>query len=129
MTNDNYYRILSINNFLFIVVFFKGSNYCNISGPAIRLRRMLSHVLSDIFIVNNTHHIIITIYAWRLKRGKKIRNRSVNANNASRGLNDGILNHLNPPSDVFCMWRARSVLTRRGEQNVNRRLKSADIRW
>lgn len=26
------------------------------------------------------------------------------------GLNDGILNHLNPPSDVFCMWRARRVL-------------------
>jgi len=46
------------------------------------------------------------------------------------GLNDGILNHLNPPSDVFCMvCGGRRIFPRQGVQNVNRRLKSVDIRW
>lgn len=46
------------------------------------------------------------------------------------GLNDGILNHLNPPSDVFCTVRGgRRIFPRQGGQNVNRCLKSVDIRW
>jgi hypothetical protein len=41
------------------------------------------------------------------------------------GLNDGILNHLNPPSDVFCTVCGG----RQGGQNVSRCLKSVNIRW
>jgi len=78
MTNNNYYYIgiRSMNN-IFIAVFFKGFNYYNIGGPAIRLRRMFYSIYlsSIIHIIYNN----IYIYIRRLKQGKKIRNRSVNA--------------------------------------------------
>jgi len=80
------------------------------SGHTIRLRRILSRVLFDLFIVNKTH-IILSIYTCMTNKAKQENPKSVGKpEQCVAGLNDGILNHLNPPSDVFCMWRARRVL-------------------